>query len=50
MSMKITESKERDSVKKELVLEKSDLPLTIVYKDRKYTLLLTKNDRVLLNK
>lgn len=48
--MKFTESKDKNLVKKELVLEKRDLPLTIIYKDKKYVLLLTKNDRVLLNK
>ncbi len=48
--MKLLETKDKNVVKKELVLEKSDLPLTVIYKDNKYVLLITKNDRVLLNK
>jgi hypothetical protein len=33
-----------------LVLSRDDLPLTIEYKDKKYTLILTKNDKLILNK
>jgi hypothetical protein len=33
-----------------LVLSRDDLPMTIEYKDKKYTLILTKNDKLILNK
>lgn len=38
------------SVSRELVLDKNNLPLNIVYKGRRYVLLLTKNDKLILNK
>jgi hypothetical protein len=48
--MKLLETNHQSVTKKELVLEKSDLPLTILYKGTRYILLLTKNDKMLLNK
>jgi hypothetical protein len=36
--------------RKGLVLSRDDLPMTIEYKGRKYTLILTKNDKLILNK
>lgn len=42
--------KESDTLEKGLVLNKDDLPLTIVYKGKKYILILTKNDKLILNK
>lgn len=41
---------EKESSQKELVLEKEHLPLTILYKAKKYILILTKNDKLILNK
>lgn len=35
---------------KEIVLNKDKLPLNIVYKGRRYVLILTKNDKLILNK
>ncbi len=33
-----------------LVLDKSQLPLTIIYHDKRYVLMVTKQDKLLLNK
>lgn len=41
---------ETDPFKKELFLERKDLPLTIIYKGKRYILILTKNDKLILNK
>lgn len=41
---------DKNSSKKVVVLKKEDLPLTIEYKDRRYVLILTKNDRLILQK
>lgn len=35
---------------REMVLGKDNLPLTIFYKDKRYILILTKNDKLILNK
>lgn len=42
--------KENSGAKKELTIEKEDLPLTIVYKNKRYILILTRNDKLILNK
>jgi hypothetical protein len=42
--------KENGRSKKELIVEKEDLPLTIIYKNRRYILILTRNDKLILNK
>jgi hypothetical protein len=42
--------KEADISKNELLLEKGDLPIFIVYKEKRYVLILTKNDKLILNK
>lgn len=36
--------------RREFVFEADDLPLIIKYKDRKYVLVLTKSDKIILNK
>lgn len=41
---------EKSISKREVVIDKGNLPLNIVYKGRRYILLLTKNDRLILNK
>lgn len=33
-----------------IVLKKDDLPLTILYNEKRYILILTKNDKLILNK
>ncbi len=38
------------SSQKVVVLKKEDVPLIIKYKDKRYVLLLTKNDRLILQK
>lgn len=38
------------SIAKEVVIDKEDLPLTIIYKGKRYILILTKNDKLILNK
>lgn len=40
----------REIDKKEVVLDKDNLPLNIVYKGKRYILILTKNDKLILNK
>jgi len=35
---------------KEILINKDDLPITIVYKGKRYILILTKNDKLILNK
>jgi hypothetical protein len=39
-----------EPAKKALVIKSDDLPLTIAYGDKKYVLLLTKNDKLILQK
>lgn len=48
--MEILERKESGRSKNDLTVEKEDLPLTIVYKNKRYVLILTKNDKLILNK
>lgn len=36
--------------KRELILEKKDFPMTMTYSGKKYILILTKNDKLILNK
>jgi hypothetical protein len=38
------------NVKKELVVEKADLPLRVTYASKRYVLILTRNDKLILNK
>ncbi len=40
----------KDASKKEVVIDSANLPLNIVYKGRRYILILTKNDKLILNK
>jgi hypothetical protein len=40
--MKTSETKDKGILKKELLINKDDLPMTIVYKGRRYILILTK--------
>lgn len=47
--MEILEQKRGGSLKKAIMIDKSDFPLTIIYKER-YILILTKNDKLILNK
>lgn len=35
---------------REIVLKKDDLPLTIFYNEKRYILILTRNDKLILNK
>lgn len=42
--------KESGGSKKELTIEEEDLPLTIIYKNKRYILILTRNDKLILNK
>lgn len=46
---KIIEIKD-EHAKSALILKSEDLPLIIEYKDKKYVLILTKNDRLILQK
>ena len=39
-----------DASKKEIFIDRANLPLNIVYKNRRYILILTKNDKLILNK
>jgi len=39
-----------DIVKKILRVEKISLPLTIIFKDKRYVLMMTKNDKLILQK
>jgi hemin uptake protein HemP len=48
--MKTPEPAEKTARHKGLVLSRDDLPLTIEYKGKRYTLILTKNDKLILNK
>lgn len=41
---------EVQEAKRELLLGANELPLTIVYGGRRYVLILTKNDKLILNK
>ncbi len=41
---------EAEKEKNEIVLVRDNLPLNITYKGRKYILILTKNDKLILNK
>ncbi|MBI5682418.1 MAG: hypothetical protein HZC45_04545 [Deltaproteobacteria bacterium] len=41
---------EIDISKKEIAVDKNNLPLNIIYKEKRYILLLTKNDKLILNK
>jgi len=38
------------SFKKRIILKEEDLPLIIEYKDKRYILILTKNDKLILQK
>lgn len=40
----------KESVGKKIFLEREELPLTIIYKGKRYILILTKNDKLILNK
>ena len=44
------EKLEKGISEKELTADKDDLPFTIVYKGKRYILILTKNDKLILNK
>ena len=46
----MSDTKDKNILKKELLINKDDLPLTIVYKEKRYILLLTKNYKLILNK
>jgi len=46
----MSETKDKNILKNEFLLNKDDLPMTIVYKGKRYILLLTKNDKLILNK
>jgi hemin uptake protein HemP len=48
--MKPPDSPEKSVSRQGLVLSRDDLPMTIEYKNKKYTLILTKNDKLILNK
>jgi len=48
--VEVVEKKESGGAKKELTIEKEDLPLTIIYKKKRYILILTRNDKLILNK
>lgn len=48
--VEIIEREERSGSGKELTIEKDDLPLTIIYKNKRYILILTRNDKLILNK
>lgn len=41
---------EKQESEKELTSSGNDLPLTIIYKEKRYVLILTKNDKLILNK
>lgn len=41
---------DRDKTRRELFLDRWQLPLTIIYKEKRYILILTKNDKLILNK
>ncbi len=41
---------EIETAKRELILDKRDFPMTMTYNDKRYILLLTKNNKLILNK
>ena len=41
---------EKNALRKILRLEKVSLPLTIIFKDKRYVLMMTKNDKLILQK
>lgn len=41
---------EKDALRKILRVEKVSLPLTIIFKDKRYVLMMTKNDKLILQK
>lgn len=45
-----TIERKEESTKKVLVLKKEDVPLIVKYKDKRYVLILTKNDKLILQK
>lgn len=46
----VDESKKISGIKKELVVARDGLPLRITYRDKRYILILTRNDKLILNK
>lgn len=43
-------SAEKEVIKNGIVLERDKLPMTLIYKGKRYILILTKNDKLILNK
>lgn len=41
---------EIETAKKEIILDKRDFPMTMNYNGKRYILILTKNDKLILNK
>lgn len=41
---------EVEDPRRELLLDSKDFPITMVYKGKRYILILTKNDKLILNK
>lgn len=41
---------EKKGISKQLVVDKDDFPISIQYSGKKYILILTKNDKLILNK
>lgn len=41
---------DEDALRKILRVEKASLPLTIIFKDKRYVLMMTKNDKLILQK
>ena len=50
MRIEIEDRKANRKADREIVLKKDDLPLTILYNEKRYILILTKNDKLILNK
>lgn len=49
--MKALENEKYESgIKNKLVVDRDTLPIIIVYKEKRYILILTKNDKLILNK
>lgn len=48
--MESLEKNEKEMLKRELAVERENLPLVIIYKDKRYVLILTKNERLVLHK
>lgn len=48
--MNSIETERSGATEKKLVLDNDKLPLTIIYKEKRYVLILTKNDKLILNK